>query len=326
MKEYAIKERVVGVDISLDKTTFAIIDVRGNIIARNDFMTELYPNINDFLSVLCDSIFDLITKTGGYDTVRSVGISVPSGNCVTGSIENSANMPWKGVIPLAVMVRDRLGLAVALANNAHVIALGEHAFGCAHGMRDFVILSLDSGMGSCVFSNGEVYLGNNGFSGEIGHTCYEPDGRQCGCGNKGCLEMYTAGKGIIITAKEVMAESNRPSLMRNVEKLTPKMIISFCDEGDELAIEVMRRTGHALGVGLANYATVFNPEAFIFTGSISHAGKWLMEPAEKVFDENVFPNIRGRVKFVISEFADRELNLLGASVLAWKVKEYSLFK
>lgn len=326
MKEYTIKERVVSVDISLDKTTYAIVDVRGNIIARNEFPTELYPNITDYLSILCDSIFDLITQTGGYDTVRSVGVSVPSGNYVTGCIENSPNMPWKGIIPLAIMMRDRLGLAVALANNAHVVALGEHAFGCAHGMSDFIVLSLDSGTGSCAFSNGEVYLGNNGFGGEIGHTCYEQNGRLCGCGNRGCLEMYTAGKGVVLTAKEVMAESHTPSLLRSAEQLTAGVVISSCNEGDELAIEVMRRTGHALGIALANYASFFNPEAIIFTGKISHAGKWLTEPVEQTFNEHVFPNIRGRVKFVVSEFSDKELNLLGTSVLAWRVKEYSLFK
>ena len=234
-------------------------------------------------------------------------------------------MPWKGVIPLAAMLRDRLGLAVALGNNAYVMAMGEHVFGAAHGMRDFVVISLGSGMGSCFFGNGMAHLGNDGFAGEIGHTCVEHNGRPCGCGNLGCLEAYTASKGILRTASEVMAESDKPSKMRAEEHLTPLMITEFCNQGDELAIEVYRRTGHWLGIGLANYCSILNPEAVIFTGIVSNAGRWILEPANQVFEEHVFHNIKGKVKFILSTLNDYERNLLGASVLAWEVKEYSLF-
>ena len=244
---------------------------------------------------------------------------------MTGCIVNSPNMPWKGVIPLAAMMRDQLGLAVAVANNSHVVALGEHAFGSAHGMRDFIALTLGSGMGSCIFSDGDVNLGFNGHAGEIGHTCVDINGRQCGCGNRGCLEAYTATKGIIRTAKELLEESDEPSLMRGEEHLTPKKISQFCDAGDKLAIEVFRRTGEILGLGLANYASLVNPEALIFTGGIARAGKWLLEPAKKSFEDHVFHNIQGKVKFLQSELGESERNVLGASVLAWKVKEYSLF-
>jgi glucokinase len=255
-----------------------------------------------------------------------VGISAPSANFLTGCIVNSANLPWKGVIPLSAMLRDRLGLAVAVANNAMVVAMGEQAFGSAHGMRDFIVITLGTGMGSCVFSDGNVNLGYDGYAGEIGHTCVNLHGRQCGCGNIGCLETYTAAKGIVKTAQEVLAESDQPSLMRQEEKLTPKKIAQFCDQGDELSIEVYRRTGEILGIGLANYASLLDPEAIIFTGGIPKAGKWLLEPAKKSFDEHVFHNIQGKVKFLNSELNDRERDVLGASVLAWKVKEYSLFK
>jgi glucokinase len=239
-------------------------------------------------------------------------------------MENSPNMPWKGVIPIAAMMRDRLGLAVALANNATVIALGEHAFGCAHGMRDFIVITLGSGMGSCLFSNGMIHKGLDGYAGEIGHTCVVVNGRQCGCGNRGCLEAYTAAKGIVLTAKEVLAESDKPSQMRDVEKLTPKLIAGFCDQGDELAIEVYRRTGEMLGVGLANYASIINPEAFILTGGIPKAGNWLLEPTKESFERHVFHNTRDKVKLLVSDLESRDI--LGASVLAWEVREYSLFK
>lgn len=326
MIQNAIKTRVVGVDISLERTSIGIIDIRGEIIATDCFITSEHPYIGDYLSVLCEHILNLVEANGGYDSIRSVGICSPSGNYRTSSIENAPNMPWKGVIPLAAMLRDRLGMAVALANDAHAMALGEQAFGAAHGMRDFVIISLGHGMGSCFFSNGIVHLGNDGFAGEIGHTCFIPNGRQCGCGKRGCLEAYTAANGIVQTAQEILAERSEPSMMRNVERLSPKVIQDLCELGDELAIETYRRTGYYLGVGLANYASILNPEAFVFTGGISLAGKWLFEPANEAFEEHVFHNTTGRVKFMASTLENRTRNMLGASVLAWGVKEYSLFK
>ena len=326
MIQNAIKTRVVGVDISLERTSIGIVDIRGEIIATDCFITSEHPYIGDYLSVLCEHILNLVEANGGYDSIRSVGICSPSGNYRTGSIENAPNMPWKGVIPLAAMLRDRLGIAVALGNNAHAMALGEQAFGAAHGMRDFVIISLGHGMGSCFFSNGIVHLGNDGFAGEVGHTCFVPNGRQCGCGKRGCLETYTAANGIVQTAQEVLAQRPEPSMMRQVDKLSPKIIQDFCELGDELAIETYRRTGYYLGVGLANYASILNPEAIVFTGGIAQAGKWLFEPANESFEAHVFHNTEGRVKLMVSALENRTRNILGASVLAWGVKEYSLFK
>ena len=325
MDKGTVKKRVVGVDISLNATTYAIVDVRGNILAKDSFPTEDYPEIGAFVSALSNGIVNMIEANGGYETVRSVGISASSANFKLGSIVNSPNFPWKGVIPLSALLRDRLGLAVAVANNSHVVALGEHAFGCAHGMRNFIVITLGSGLGSCIFTDGGVRLGTDGYAGEIGHTCVSHDGRLCGCGNKGCLEAYTATKGIIRTAREVMAESGGATKMRRLEKLTPRTIAELCEEGDEMAIEVYRRTGEILGLGLANYASVIDPEAIIFTGGISKAGKWLLEPTQKAFEEHVFHNIQGKVKFLLSDLDESERNVLGASVLAWEVKEYSLF-
>ena len=326
MIQNGIKTRVVGVDISLERTSIGIVDIRGEIIATCYFTTANHPVIGDYLAVLCEHIQQLVEQNGGFESVRSVGICVPSGNFRTSSIENPPNLPWKGVIPLAAMLRDRLGLAVALANDAHAKALGEQTFGAAHGMRDFAIVSIGHGLGSCFFSNGVPHLGYDGFAGEVGHTCFVPNGRQCGCGKKGCLEAYVAANGIIQNAKDIMAERSEPSKMREVEVLTPHIIHEFCEMGDELAIETYRRTGYYLGLGLAGYASILNPEAIVFTGGIAQAGKWLLEPANQTFEEHVFHNIQGRVKFVVSNLENRTRNMLGASVLAWDVKEYSLFK
>ena len=200
-----IKTRVVGIDIRESKTTYALVDVRGEIIAQDYFNTSDYPDVSDFVTELSERIVVLVEENGGYETVRSVGISAPSGNFLTGCIENAANIPWKGVVPLAAMLQDRLGLAVALANDAHITALGEKAYGSAHGMKDFIVVSVShGGLGSCIFIDGLPHLGVNGFAGEVGHTCVRPDGRECGCGRRGCLETYVSDKGLVKTAEELI--------------------------------------------------------------------------------------------------------------------------
>ena len=326
MEEYQIKTKVVGVDISNESTTYAIVDIRGNILAEEHFLTSDYPDVNNFVTALSDKIVNMVEANGGYETIRSIGMSSPSASSVSGCIENAANLPWKGIVPLSAMLRDRIGLAVGLSNDAHVSALGEYTFGCAHGMKNFIILSLGVGLGSCFFSAGDDHTGHNGYAGEFGHTCVVNHGRKCGCGHDGCLEAYAGAAGIINTAKELMAESDKPSLMRELEKVSPRTIKECCDQGDELAIEVYRRTGEILGLGLANYASIVDPEAIILTGGISHAGKWLLDPTCQSFEDHVFGNLRGKVKILVSKLDDRERDVLGASALAWSVPEYSLFK
>ena len=326
MEEYQIKTKVVGVDISNESTTYAIVDIRGNILAEEYFLTSDYPDVNNFVTALSDKIVNLVEANGGYESIRSIGMSSPSASSVSGCIENAANLPWKGIVPLSAMLRDRIGLAVGLSNDAHVSALGEYTFGCAHGMKNFIILSLGVGLGSCFFSAGDDHTGHNGYAGEFGHTCVVNHGRKCGCGHDGCLEAYAGAAGIINTAREILAESDKPSLMRDLEKISPRTIKECCDQGDELAIEVYRRTGEILGLGLANYASIVDPEAIILTGGISHAGKWLLDPTCQSFEDHVFGNLRGKVKILVSKLDDRERDVLGASALAWSVPEYSLFK
>jgi len=321
-----VKNQVIGVDISLDETSYAIVDVRGNIIAREGFETQAHPDLSEYVGYLSERIVMLAECNGGFENIRSMGISAPSGNFLTGCIENAPNLQWKGVIPMAAMLRDQLGIAVALGNDAHLAGLGEHAFGCAHGMNNFVLITLGHGIGSCIFSNGDVHLGADGFAGEVGHTCVTYNGRVCGCGKKGCLEAYCGANGIVKTAQEMMAESDQPSLMRTIERLTPKKITECCEQGDEMAIEVYRRTGVILGTAMAGYASLLDPEAIVFAGGVSHAGHWLLEPAHEVFENLVFRNTRGRVKFLTSALDDHERDVLGASALAWGIKEYSLFK
>ena len=322
-----IKVRVVGIDIRLDRTTYAIVDIKGDIVAQDQFDTMDFPDVNDFVSALSENVMMLVEENGGYESIRSVGVSAPSANSLTGCVENAANLPWKGVVPLAAMLRDRLGLAVAVANDAHITALSEKTYGSAHGMKDFVVVSMShGGLGSCFYSNGQPHLGYNGFAGEVGHTCVEINGRECGCGNKGCLETYCSQKGLIKTAEELIAESKEPTLLSDLQELTIQTITDCCYKGDKLAIEVFRRTGEMLGMGLANYASVLNPEAIILTGEMTQAGKWLLRPMRVSFDEHVFHNIRNKTRILVSILKEGERDVLGASALAWDVKEYSLFK
>ena len=322
-----IKTRVVGVDIREVRTTYAVVDIRGEIIAMDYFMTMDYPDISDYVSALSEKIIMLVEENGGYEMIRSVGMSAPSANFMTGCIENAANMPWKGVIPLAAMMRDRLGLAVALANDAHVTALGEKAFGSAHGLKDFVVVSIShGGLGSCIFMDGKPHLGVNGFAGEVGHSCVEVGGRECGCGRRGCLETYCSDKGLVRTVEELLKAEELPSALKGLKNISVQTVAYYCDQGDQVAIEAMRRLGFMLGLGLANYASILNPEAIILTGDMMQAGKWLLKPMRKSFDEHVFHNIQGETRLLVSILKEGERDVLGASALAWDVKEYSLFK
>ena len=321
-----IKTRVVGVDIREVKTTYAVVDIRGEIISMDYFMTSEYPNVSDFVSALSEKIIMLVEENGGYETIRSIGLSAPSANYMTGCIENAANMPWKGVVPMAAMLRDRLGLAVALANDAHVTALGEKAYGSAHGLKDFVVVSIShGGLGSCIFMDGKPYLGVNGFAGEVGHSCVEVNGRACGCGRRGCLETYCSDRGLVQTVKELLDEGE-PSALKDLKNISVQTVSYYCDKGDVVAIEAFRRLGFMLGLGLANYASILNPEAIILTGDMMQAGKWLIKPMRKSFEEHVFRNIQRETRLLVSILKEGERDVLGASALAWDVKEYSLFK
>ena len=311
-----VKTKVIGVDVEFETTTVAIVDLRGNILAQDQFSTGDYPNVNNFVEVLAERIITLSENNGGYESIRSVGMCVPSANFLTGCVENAANMPWKGIVPMAAMLRDSIGIAVALANDSHVMALGEMTYGLAHGMDNFIVVTLMGfGLGSCFYSNGMAHLGTDGFAGEFGHTCIEDGGRQCTCGNKGCLEEYVSYRGIVRTAQELLESTQTPSILRDVPELTFLSIVEAYDKGDALAIQTWQETGKILGVALSNYASIIDPQAIIIMGDLSVHCEKMWDAMESAFRENVFGNIRDKVKLLVS-----------ASALAWKVKEYSLFK
>ena len=325
--EMKIKTKVIGVDISLNYTTCAVIDIRGAILGKDSFATTDYPDVNNFVSMLYDRIVKLAEAHGGLESIRSVGVSAPSANFKTGSVVNASNLRWKGVVPLAAMLRDRLGCAVAVGNDGHVAALGERAYGSAHGMENFLVMTFSGGgVGSSIFLNGRAHLGSNGFSGEIGHIRVMENGRQCGCGHKGCLETYVSTLGIVQNLRDLMEESDEPSLARNIENLNIHSVVLCCRQGDKLALEAVARAGRILGRAVANYCSVLNPEAIILSGDVLQVMDWMLPVLRKTLDENVFHNLRGKVRLLASLLEPEVRTVLGAGALAWEVKEYSLFK
>ena len=322
-----VKTKVIGIDVSVETTEMAVVNLRGDILDKVGLATTDYPELSGFVEALIENIVNLAEKNGGYETVRSVGIGIPSGNYVTGSIENAGNLPWKGIVPLAAMLRDRIGLAVALGNDVHSCALGEYVYGSAHGMQNFgVVMANRAGLGSCFFINGQPHLGTCGSAGELGHCCVKDGGRLCNCGRKGCLEAYMSVRGIRQTAVEVLEESSEPSILRQADKPTYEMICDACKQDDALALKTMYRTGKIFGKALANYATLLNPEAIVLTGPLTECIPWMKVSLKEAFDEYVFHNIRDKVKLVVSTIDNHERGILGAAALAWSVKEYSLFK
>lgn len=321
-----IKRYVIGVDINTELTSYAVVDILGGIIAKEKFHTFDYPNVNDYVKVLSEKIVEIAERTCGYENVRSVGVSAPSGNFVTGSIENAANIPWKGHIPMAAMLRDRLGLAVALGNDAHVTAMGEKTFGAARGLRNFVVITVShGGVGSCVFLDGTAYLGTEGFSGEFGHICIKENGRQCSCGRRGCLEEYLAARGLARMARDLLEKMGKPSVLQK-DTITTLTIADACEQGDEVALETFRRIGFLWGRCLAAYASIIDPEAIILTGGLAIYNQWIMDSMKESFEENIFHNLKGKIDLLVSPLEDSDRDVLGASSLAWEVEEYSLFK
>ncbi len=327
MSENTIKRHVVGIDVSPEVTTYAVVDIQGGIQAKESFRTTDYPNVNEYVSALSEKIIMLVEQHGGYENIRSVGVSAPSGNFMTGSMENASNMPWKGRVPLAALLRDRLGLAVALGNDAHVTAVGEKAFGAARGFKNFIVITCShGGVGSCIFLDNRPHLGADGFAGEFGHLCIIEGGRQCSCGQRGCVEEYASARGLAKTAQEILDTTGKPSVLRGVENITPQVIADACEQGDEVALETFRQTSRLLGCALATYAALVDPEAIILTGDMTSYSKWMMDELQSSFEANIFPNLKGRISLLISPLNNSERDVLGASALAWEVKEYSLFK
>ena len=316
-----LKPYVIGLDLGGTNSVFGIVDSRGDIKATTAIKTQAYDNVEDYVNACVDALHIIIDQVGGIEKIKAMGIGAPNANYYKGTIEHAPNLVWgKGVVPLADMLSQRLGIPVAMTNDANAAAIGEMAYGVARGMKNFIVITLGTGVGSGIVVNGELVYGSDGFAGELGHVIVEKNGRDCGCGRKGCLECYCSGTGIARSALEKLANSRKPSVLREKlsSKLEAKDVHLSAQDGDELALEILADTGRRLGEACANFATFCSPEAFIFFGGPTRAGELLMSHIRNAYDENVLFVYRGKAKILLSELDGASAAVLGASALGWE--------
>ena len=292
-------------------------------MASDLIKTQEYDEIEAYVDAVCKKLIPLLQQFGGAEKFKGMGVGAPNGNYYKGTIEFAPNLPWKGVIPLAAMFEDKLGIPTALTNDANAAAIGEMTYGAARGLRDFIMITLGTGVGSGIVVNGQLVYGHDGFAGELGHVIVERDGRICGCGRKGCLETYCSATGVARTAREFLVARSEPSLLREIpaEEIVSKDVYDAAIKGDKLAQDIFEYTGKILGRALADFIAFSSPEAIILFGGLAKAGDLIMKPIQKAMDENVLKIYAGKTKLLLSQLKDADAAVLGASALGWEVKE-----
>lgn len=313
------KPYVVGMDIGGTNSVFGIVDARGNILSVDSIKTQAYKEIDEYVNAVADKLLPMIEEVGGKDKIKGMGIGAPNGNFYTGNIEFAPNLPWKGVIKLSELFEERIGVPVTVTNDANAAAIGEMTYGAARGMKNFIEITLGTGVGSGIVINGQLVYGHDGFAGELGHVISRRhNGRQCGCGRCGCLETYCSATGVARTAKEIIDCTNEPSLLRDIEgEITSKDVYDAAVRGDKVAQEVFTFTGTILGEALADFIAFSAPEAIILFGGLTKAGDLIMKPTLEAMEANVLNIWKGKTKLLVSELKDSDAAVLGASALAW---------
>lgn len=321
--EYGAKSLVIGLDLGGTNSVFGVVDSKGEIIATTSIKTQAYPSVDQYIMESVKAIKQIAEQVGGMEKIRAMGIGAPCGNYYKGTIEHAANLVWaKGIVPLANMFVNELGIPVVVTNDAKAAAMGEMKYGVAVGMNNFVELTLGTGVGSGIVANGQLIYGFDGFAGELGHMIVEPDGRPCGCGRKGCLETYCSATGVVRTAIAMLEESSEATSLRDIatDKLTSYEVYKAAMAGDTMAQEVFKQTGRRIGIACANIATFLSPEAFIFFGGLAQAGELLLRPLEEAYNENVLSLYKGKARFLMSGLDGAKAAILGASAIAWDLK------
>ena len=321
--EYGAKSLVIGLDLGGTNSVFGVVDSKGEIIATTSIKTQAYPSVDQYIMESVKAIKQIAEQVGGMEKIRAMGIGAPCGNYYKGTIEHAANLVWaKGIVPLANMFVNELGIPVVVTNDAKAAAMGEMKYGVAVGMTNFVELTLGTGVGSGIVANGQLIYGFDGFAGELGHMIVEPDGRPCGCGRKGCLETYCSATGVVRTAIAMLEESSEATSLRDIatDKLTSYEVYKAAMAGDTMAQEVFKQTGRRIGIACANIATFLSPEAFIFFGGLAQAGELLLRPIEEAYNENVLSLYKGKARFLMSGLDGANAAILGASAIAWDLK------
>ena len=320
-----MKPYVIGLDLGGTNSVFGIVDSRGEIKATTAIKTQGYDKVEDYVDAAVEALKVIIDQVGGLGTIKAMGIGAPNGNFYTGTIEFAPNLSWgrTGIVPLADMFSKRLeNTPVGLTNDANAAAIGEMTYGVARGMKNFIVLTLGTGVGSGIVVNGQMVYGSDGFAGELGHMIVCPhEGRMCGCGRKGCLEAYCSATGVARSAREFLKESDEPSLLRdiNADDITALDVSIAAGKGDALANRVYDFTGKLLGEACANFMTFSSPEAFIFFGGLTKAGDLLMKPLVESYNETVLPIYKNKAKFLISGLEGSSAAVLGASAVGWEL-------
>lgn len=320
-----IKPYVIGLDLGGTNSVFGIVDARGEIKATTAIKTGSYEKAEDYVAACVEALQVIIEQVGGISKIKAMGIGAPNGNYYNGTIEFAPNLSWakNGVVPLAKLFSDALGIPVALTNDANAAAIGEMVYGVARGMKNFIVITLGTGVGSGIVVNGQLLYGHDGFAGELGHVIMVrgSEGRSCGCGRTGCLEAYCSATGVARTARELLAKTDRPSLLRemNPEDITSLDVSIAASKGDELAKEIYEFTGKMLGEACADFAAFSSPEAFIFFGGMVKAGDLIMNPIKKAYEESVMNIFKGKAQFLISGLDGASAAVLGASAIGWEV-------
>lgn len=316
------KPYVIGMDMGGTNTVFGIVDARGTVISKSAIKTGAHTDVNLYINDIHTELSKLIEAAGGIEKIKGIGVGAPNGNYYTGNIEFAPNLPWKGVIPFANLMADKFGIPAALTNDANAAAVGEMTYGAARGMKNFIMITLGTGVGSGIVIDGKVVYGHDGFAGELGHvTAIRNNGRLCGCSKTGCLETYASATGVARSAREILESSTKDSLLRNIpiDSITSKDVFDAAMEGDEVAKEIFNFTGKILGECLADFVAFSAPEAIVLFGGLTKAGDLILDPIKEHMEKNLLPIWRGKVKVLFSELKEADAAVLGASALAWEI-------
>ena len=314
---------VVGIDIGGQTTKLGVVDARGAVLAQTVIRTDTYTDIAPYISELAVALNKVIADAGVEGKVKGIGVGAPNGNYYTGTNENAVNLSWGGTqtIEFSKLLSEAMnGLPVALTNDANAAAVGEMTYGAARGMKNFIMITLGTGVGSGIVINGDVVYGHDGFAGELGHVAaVRNNGRTCNCGKTGCLETYASATGVARTAREWLELSNEPSVLRNLDNISSKDVYEAAKEGDALALKIFEFTGNILGRSFADFIAFSAPEAIVLFGGLARAKEFLLKPIEDAMNANVLPLWKGKVKIVFSQLKESDAAILGASALAWEL-------
>lgn len=323
MAKASLQQLAIGIDIGGTGTKFGIVDRNGNILFSSEISSRNHTEVEGFIDELHENLSAMIERAGGSGRIKGIGVGAPNGNYYSGTVEYAPNLIWKGIIPFAKMMEDKFKLPVVLTNDANAAAIGEMMYGAAQGMKDFIMITLGTGVGSGIVANGKLIYGHDGFAGELGHTIIIPNGRlHEGTGKYGSLESYASATGVRLTAIEMLSKTSEPSLLREVpiEKLTSKKVYEAAVQGDKLAKEVFDFTGQILGLSLANFVMFSSPEAIILFGGLTKAGDLILQPTRESMETNVLKVFQNKVKILVSHLKESDAAILGASALVWEMK------